>query len=277
MKKFFKRGALLLLFVIVTFWIYELSITPPTTGDWQTHLATPSTAEFNGDMVTIKNVRNYRYYPTEKDIHPAYYDKTYDMSKIKKVWYTAEPFNENKQAAHTYVSFEFENGDFFAITIEARKTKDQVYSIWKGFLRTYPLVYIVADERDVTLLRANLRKDKVYVYPVKLSDPKNAKILLENMLTEMNTLLVKPRWYNTVWSNCTSEIAKQVDKVSSGRVPLLTWKLVLTASADELALDHGLLDTNLSIDDARAKYQINEKSEKAGDIPNYSKLIRAED
>ncbi len=277
MKKFFKNLLLALALGVLVFVVYELTLKPPVTGDWQTHLATPSTAEFNGDMVTIKNVRNYRYSPTEKDMHPAYYDKTYDMSKIKRVWYTAEPFNENKQAAHTFVSFEFANGDFFAITIEARKTKDQVYSIVKGFLRTYPLIYIVADERDVTLLRANLRKDNVYVYPVKLSDPKNAEVLLKNMLTEMNTLLVKPRWYNTVWSNCTSEIAKQVNDVSSGRVPELTWRLVLTASADKLALERGLIDTDLNIDEARIKYQINAKSEKAGDVPNYSKLIRVQD
>lgn len=91
--------------------------------------------------MTIKNVRNFRYGPEEKDIHPSYYDRVYDMSKIKKIWYTAEPFNENKTAAHTYLSFEFENGDFLVITIEARKTKAQTYGVWKGVLQSYPLIY----------------------------------------------------------------------------------------------------------------------------------------
>ncbi len=263
---------LLLIFAIFT--LNQLIKTPPTSGDWQTHLATPSTAEFSGDLVTIKNVRNYRYGPEEKDIYPNYYDRVYDMSKIKKVWYTSEPFNENTSAAHTYVSFEFENGDFLAITIEARKTKDQIYSIWKGMMRTYPLIYIAADERDVTLLRANLRKDNVYVYPVKLSQPENAKILLKNILTEMNNLPIHPRWYNTLFSNCTSEIAKQINKISPKRISPFSWELWLTASADELALENGLLDTDLSIDKAREKFFVTEKSQKVGDVPNYSKLIR---
>ena len=48
----------------------------PLQDDWQVQLATPSMAEFNGNLVTVKNVRNFRYSPTEHDMHPAYYDKT---------------------------------------------------------------------------------------------------------------------------------------------------------------------------------------------------------
>lgn len=258
----------------VFFFLYFWS-TPPTTGGWQEQLAVISTAEFNGDLVTIKNVRNFRYYPTEKDMHPAYYDKTYDLTQIKKVWYVAEPFNENQSAAHTFVSFEFNNGDFLAISIEARKTKDQVYSTWKGMLRSYLLVYIAADERDVLLLRANIRKDKVYVYPVKLEKPENARLILTDMLTTMNELIsAKPAWYNTLFANCTSSIAKHVNKITPGRISPFSWQLWLTASADELALKHGLLDTGLSIAQAREKYSINEASERIGDVPNYSLEIR---
>ncbi len=264
--------SLLLLLVICA--VFEFTKTPPLSGDWQPQYSVPSTAEFSGDLVTVGNVRNFRYDPEETDIHPGYYDRKYNLSKIKSVWYTIEPFSENRLAAHTYVSFEFENGDFLAITIEAKKKKNQLYSVWKGMLRTYPLVYVAADERDVTLMRANIRKDSVYVYPAKLSDPRNSRILLINMLTDMNNLSVNPRWYNTLFSNCTSEIARQINRITPGRVSAFSWQLLLTASADELALKHGLLDTDLSIDKAREKFFITEKSQKVGDNPDYSKLIR---
>jgi len=271
----FKKIFLALGFLILVFVSWQLLKTPALEGDWQTHLAVPSMASFDGDMVTVKNVRNYRYGPLEKDMHPNYYDKTYDMREIKKVWYVTEPFNEDQMAAHTFVSFEFNNGDFLAISIEARKTKDQVYSIWKGFLRTYPLMYIAADERDVVLLRANLRKDKVYVYPVKLQKPENARLLLEDMLKTMNELVTtKPTWYNTLFANCTSSIAKHVNNLSPDRISNFSWQLWLTASADELALKAGLIDTDLSIDEAREKYQINEASMRVGDVPSYSSEIR---
>ncbi len=264
-------SALLLLVVYIGF---EFTKKPPISGDWQSQFRVPSTAEFGDDWVTVRNVRNFRYYPEETDMHPGYYDRKYDLSKIKRVWYTTEPWNEFKLAGHTYVSFEFENGDFLAITIEARRTVNQKYSTWKALLRTYPLIYVAADERDLTLLRANIRKDKVYVYPVKLADPKNSRILLINMLTEMNSLSVNPRWYNTLFSNCTSEIARHVNRITPGRISMLSWQLWLTGSADELALKHGLLDTNLPIEKAREKFFITEKSQIIGDDPHYSKRIR---
>jgi hypothetical protein len=263
-----------ILFIIICFVIFFIFKKPPIDADWQEQLAIASIAEFDGDLVTVKNVRNFRYYPTEDDMHANYYDKTYDLSQIKGVWYTSEPFNENNFAAHTFVSFEFNNGDFLGISIEARKTKDQTYSIWKGMLRTYPLMYIAADERDLTLLRANIRKDKVYVYPVKLEKEENARLLLVDMLHEMNELSVNPKWYNTLFANCTSVIAKHVNKLTPGRISRFSWQLWLTASADELALKHGLLDTDLSIEKAREKFFITDISQKIGDVPDYSKQIR---
>lgn len=266
-------GVLFLLLTILLVW--QGLKKAPLQDDWQVQVAIPSTAEFNGDQVTVKNVRNFRYNPTENDVQPGYYDKTYELSQIKRVWYITEPFNENKVAAHTFVSFEFNNGDFLAISIEARKNKTQSYSIWKALLRTYPLIYIAADERDVVLLRANVRKDKVFMYPVKLEKPENAGLLLTSMLNKMNALVTThPAWYNTLFANCTSSIAKHVNEITPDRIWNFSWQLWLTASADELALNHGLLDTELSIEQARTKYSINEVSEKIGDTPTYSQEIR---
>ncbi len=271
MKKFIYTFIILILAIVV----WQSSKDVPLNANWQEQLSVTSTAEFDGDFVTVKNVRNFRYGPTETDMHPAYYNKIYNLNEIKQVWYVTEPFNENELAAHTFVSFEFQNGDFLSISIEARKTKEQQYSIWKGLLRTYPLIYIAADERDVVLLRANLRKDKVYVYPVKLEKSENAKLLLTDMLQTMNKLVTtNPEWYHTLFANCTSQIAKHVNKITPGRISPLSWQLWLTASADELALKHGLIDTDLDIENARKKYSINEASEKIGDTDEYSKAIR---
>lgn len=272
--KIIKNTLLILGIILLLFIVWQSFKKAPNIGDWQEQLSLPSTAEFNGDLVTVKNVRNFRYFPTEHDMHSGYYDKVYNLDQIKQVWYTTEPFNENDSAAHTFVSFEFNNGDFLAISIEARKTKSQTYNIWKGMIRTYPLIYIAADERDLTLLRANIRKDKVYVYPVKLEKLENARLLLVDMLNKMNELLVKPEWYNTLFSNCTSSIAKHVNNLTPGRISKFSWQLWLTASADELALKHGLIDTDLSIEKAREKFFVTDISQQIGDVLNYSKLIR---
>jgi hypothetical protein len=224
----------------------------------------------------VRNVRNFRYSGSEedKDTKVAYYDKTYDLTKIKKVWYITEPFGKLKAAAHTFLSFEFENGDFLSITVEARKLKGQEYSLFKGLLRTYPLMYIAADERDVVVLRANIRKSDMYVYPVKLKQQENARLVLEDILNEMNDLAVNPDWYNTFWDNCTSRIAYHINRISPGRLTGNLWQLAITGYADELALKKGLLDTDLSLEEARKKYFISKRSREIGPVDDYSRIIR---
>lgn len=247
---------------------------PPKEGNWQLQFQVPSVAEFNGDQVTVRNVRNFRYYPTEADMHPAYYDRTYDLNKIKKVWYVTEPFSEEQLAAHTLLSFEFENGDTLAISIEAKKEVGQEYSIVKGMFHNFPLMYIATDERDAVMLRANVRKDNVYLYPVRLSKPENARLLLVDMLERMNKLNEEPEWYHSLWRNCTSEIAYHVNRISEGRIPEFAQEYFFTSYADKFALEHGLLDTNLSLEEARGKFLITPKSINIGDVPDYSAHIR---
>ena len=271
-SKFLKRFSLFVLAVLVLFTGWQMLKTPATTGDWQEQLKVPSIAEFSGNKVVVKNIRNFRYGPTEADMHPAYYDSEFNLDELKKVWYVTEPFNGQEYAAHTFVSFEFEHDKFLAITIEARKTKDQQYSIWKGLVRTYPIMYIASDERDVVMLRANLRKDKVFVYPIKTTKENGQKLFVD-MLTKMNDLQTKPEWYNTLFANCTSRIVYHVNRVVESRVPF-SWKVWLTGYADELAMDVGLLDTDLPLEEARKKFLVTDKSNAVGDVPNYSILIR---
>lgn len=265
------RGIGLLLIIFVAWQSFKKV---PTTGDWQTSLAVLSTAQFNGDLVTVHNVRNFRYNGSEANPIPAYYDKIYDLTKLTKVWYITDPFKGLSIAAHTFVSFEFSNGDYLSISIEARKTKGQTYDIFKGMLHTYPLMYIAADEHDTVFVRANVDKDDLYMYPVKLQDPAHAKLLLTDMLEKMNSLAVKPEWYNTITANCTSQIAWHINRLFPGRLPRIAWQTQLSGYADELALKQGLLDTNLPLDQARKKYYITTKSQKNGYVPNYSTLIR---
>lgn len=263
-----------IILALAAFFLWQCLKKPPTTGDWQPALAVLSTAEFNGNLVTVKNVRNFRYNGSEANPIPAYYDKTYDLAKLTKVWYITDPFKGLSIAAHTFVSFEFSNGDYLSISIEARKVKGQTYNLFWGMLHTYPLMYIAADEHDTVFVRANVDKDNLYMYPVKLEDASHAKLLLTDMLEKMNSLVAHPEWYNTITANCTSQIAFHINKLFPGRLPRIAWQTQLSGYADALALKQGLLDTNLPLDQARKKYYITTKSQEIGYVPNYSALIR---
>jgi hypothetical protein len=260
--------------LLVVFIAWQEFKKPPLTGDWQPALAVLSSADFNGNLVTVHNVRNFRYDGSEANPIPSYYDKTYDLNKLTKVWYITDPFKGLSIAAHTFVSFEFSNGDYLSISIEARKVKRQTYNLFWGMLHTYPLMYIAADEHDTVFVRANIDRDDLYMYPVKLQDSSHAKLLLTDMLEKMNSLAVKPEWYNTITANCTSQIAYHINKLFPGRLPRIAWQTQLSGYADALALKQGILDTNLPLEQARKKYYITTRSQEVEYVPNYSVQIR---
>src|SRR5689334_22851861 len=92
---------------------------PSNDRDWSVDQAVLPYAEMNGPLVTVRNIRNFRYTSTSQ-YTPAYYDKTFDLRQLDSVWFFVEPFGR-AGAAHTFVSFGFGGRDFLAISIEIRK------------------------------------------------------------------------------------------------------------------------------------------------------------
>ena len=54
--------------------------TPSNDRDWQPEVAKLAHATIDGDRVTVHNIRNFDY-RTETDFTPAYYDRTFDLSR----------------------------------------------------------------------------------------------------------------------------------------------------------------------------------------------------
>lgn len=191
---------------------------------------------------------------------------------MKKVYFVVEPFSGYVGAAHTFLSFEFEDNVFVSISVEIRKEKGESFSALKGLLRQYELMYVIADERDVVKLRSNYRKDNVYVYPVKADLEKSKKLFL-SMIEKTNKLAMYPEFYNTLTNTCTTNIVSHVNEITSGRVPL-NLSILFPANSDQFAYDLGLIDTDLSFEKAREKFLINEKALKYADDAMFSVKIR---
>lgn len=260
-----------LLFLVIVLLLSLQFIRPSNDRDWMLDQQILPYAEFNNNLVTVYNIRNFEYASTTS-YAPRYYDKTFDLDKIKKVYYVVEPFSGYVGAAHTLLSFEFEDNTFVAISVEIRKEKDEKFSALKGLFRQYELMYVVADERDVVKLRSNYRKDQVYVYPIKTSK-ENIALLFKDMLTRANELKDEPAFYNTLTNTCTTNIAKHANKIMDQRVPF-SFDLLFPAKSDRYAYDLGLIDTDLPFEDAREKFNINSRALMYADDPNFSVRIR---
>ncbi len=130
------------------------SIDPSNDRKWEPDVAALPKAEINGDIVTIRNIRNFAY-RSETDFTPRWYDKTVDLRKLDSLDLIAV-YWMGDAVAHTIMSFGFE-GEHIAISIEIRKERGESFSTIAGFFRQYELYYVVGDERDVIGLRTTYR------------------------------------------------------------------------------------------------------------------------
>lgn len=271
MKKYFSWKRLVLAIIIILLITY-FSIRPSNNRDWNLDQQVLPEISINGNQVAIKNIRNFTY-RTTTDYTPGYYDKNFDLSKLKNVYYMVEPFSgHGAGAAHTLLSFEFEPGNFVAISVEIRKEVGEKFSPLKGLLRQYELMYVIGDERDLIKLRSNYRHDQVYLYPMAGPIEKKQALFLD-MLARAQKLQTKPEFYNTLFSTCTTNLVAHLNKISPDRVPF-SFKVLMPAYSDQLAYDLGLIDTDLSFEETKAKYLINDRAEKYVNDPNWSVKIR---
>src|SRR3989344_8388295 len=272
-KKIILYPFILIIFILaIVFTITNLLTKPSNDRDWNEDQQILPYSEIKDNKVAIHNIRNFTYASTTSFVK-NYYDKTFDLDKIKNVWYVVEPFSGIPGSAHAFLSFEFEGDEFLSISIEIRKQKGQAYHPIKGLFNQYELMYVIADEKDVIKLRSNYRKDLVYVYPAKTTKEKVQKLFL-SMIERANRLKENPEFYNTVLNTCTTNIAKHVNSISPKRIPVFSLEILFPENSDKLAYDLGLIDTNLPFEKARERYFINDRALKYADSPDFSVKIR---
>jgi hypothetical protein len=259
--------------LFVAWLLFALLVRPSNERDWNADQARVATAEIDGDAVTIRNVRNAVYRSTSDfDVH--WETRRYDLSRLESVWFVVEPFADWRGPAHTFLSFGFDDGDYVAVSVEIRKERGESFSPLLGLLRQYEIAYVIGDERDLIGLRANHRKDEVFLYPIRAT-PAQARALFESMLARANRVATTPEFYNTLTNTCTSNIVDHIESIAPGRVPW-SHKTLLPAYSDDLAYDLGLIDTDLPRETYRAAHRINERAQSAANRPDFSVAIRGD-
>lgn len=262
-------GFALLFAVLLGWWS---GIEPSNDRDWQPDVARLAHAEIKGDLVTVRNVRNFAY-RSETDYTPHYYDRTYDLGKLRSVDLIAV-YWMGPAIAHTILSFGFEGGEQLAISIETRKERGETYSTTRGFFKQYELHYVVADERDVVRLRTSYRKDPpedVYVYRLHRPLENGRRVFLQYM-QRINDLQARPEFYNTLIDNCTTGIWMNA-RINPGHVPL-SWKVLASGYLPEYLHGVGMLAPGVPFAELQRLGYINPRARAAGDAEDFSRLIR---
>ena len=171
------RAALACLALFAAVLVWWLLIEPSNQRAWQPDVARLPTARFEGDRVTLANVRHFEY-RGEQDYTERWEERSYDLATLRGadmfLSYWGSPW-----IAHTIMSWEFADGEHLAISIETRKEEGEEYSAVRGFFRRYELYYVVADESDVIGLRTRHRGEEVYLYRLRTPPDRARGLLLQ--------------------------------------------------------------------------------------------------
>jgi hypothetical protein len=116
-------------------------------------------------------------------------------------------------------------------------------------------MYVVADERDLIQLRTNCWKNEVFLYHTRAT-PEDARDMFVDVMRRVNKLYVAPEFYDTIANSCTSNIVRHVNRLSPNRIPF-DYRILINGKSDELAYDLGLLDTDTSFEQTKAKAGVN--------------------
>ena len=178
-----------------------------------------ATAEFDGDVVIIRNVRDFHWRST-RDYDERWIDVKMSLDKMSKIWFVLEYFEPTKkQMAHTIMSFETENGQRIACSIEVGGSKARGITRSRGSSAIRVNLRLGDMERDVIGVRARCRKKSVtHLFEAVVLGPGNERRMLESYLRRSNKLSEEPEWYNTITNTCTTNIVGHVNEVYPGRV-----------------------------------------------------------
>lgn len=194
------------------------SFQPSHDRNWIPELARLPTITQEGEVLTVNNLRHFRW-RTEEDYDQRWETRRYNLAAVTgaDVFLT---YWSGEAIAHLLVSFTFSDSVPLTFSIEVRREQGEEWSALAGFFRSYEMAYVAADERDIVGLRTHARREDARLFRLSASAGQ-ARDLLLAYVADINDLAVRPRWYNTLMTNCTTVVYHLVGSVAPG------WKFSL--------------------------------------------------
>jgi uncharacterized protein DUF4105 len=230
-----------------------------------------------GSTVQVQDLRDFRYTATGTR-SADFIDRVFALDRLERVWFVVEPFTGApfsgfKGVAHTYFVFDFQDQPPLAISVEARREKDEPYEAFHGLFNQFELIYIWGTEDDLTGRRAVLEKNRLYMYPLTISVEAARELLLQ-LAQASRQLESHPRFYNTLTSNCTNELANAANRVKPGAIPP-NLALVFPGYSNEVLYKLGFIPNDDSLEAIDRRYYVSDLVVANYDRTGFSELVRA--
>jgi hypothetical protein len=112
----------------------------------------------------------------------------------------------------------------------------------------------------------------VYLYRT-VATPEQSRILFADVLHRVNKLYHQPEFYDTLANNCTTNIARHVNRMHPGRLPY-DLRLLLPGLSDHLAYETGLLERAGTFEQTRRRAHVNLLANRHAESEDFSAQIR---
>ncbi len=192
---------------LLVFAIAVLVKVPRHDRSWQPHLSRLPVVSLNDGRFSIQEYRDWSYPAGGEPVQVWKTLPELQVQDVRRVWLIVEPHPSLPVMAHTLVLFEFQDGELIGLTVEARKQAGEKYSPLRGALNAFELIYQWATPQDLLTRRANYLGHELYMYPLALTQGET-EAYLTALLDKTKHIETHPRFYNTLTSNCTNELAK---------------------------------------------------------------------
>lgn len=250
MLKFLKWLVIALVVVPAALWVNWQIAVPSHERNWRAdHSRLPQVAEMDG-VWTVENLRNWDYTEGGEIGEQRWETARIVPAQLVQAYFIVEPFASNAAVAHTMLSFRFEDGSAYVASVEARREEGETYSAPKAAV--WPIfenMVVWTTERDMFGNSEFWADDRLYLHALTIP-LEHQRAVLEAMLHKTADIQSEPEWYNTLFSNCTSTLARAVNEVAPDSVPL-TKAWVLTGFADDFLMEQGLIgDAGIANQDA---------------------------
>ena len=249
--------------------LWWASLRPSHDRVWADDVARLLRPHVEDGRVVLHNVRNFRW-RSRTDYDIRWETREYDLSALRSIDLILSYWT-GPHIAHTLVSFGFEDGRYLTFSLEIRRERGEQYTPVGGFFRRFEQVLVAADERDIVHLRTNVRHERTRLYRLNLSRPAIRALFLA-FVEEAAALARRPRFYNTLTSNCTT-VAFNLARGLSPGLPL-DYRVLLSGHLAEYAHDQGALTPGYDYATLRERGYISERARHAGDGEDYSRVIR---
>ena len=232
-------------------WANWMLATPSHDREWRADYDRTVTVTGTGGVHEIGNVRDWSYALDGEVTDATWINARIDPETLKAAYFLKEPFGDSDAIAHTMLSFVFEDGSAYVVSVEARREVGETYEPLKAaILPIFEYVFVWTTERDMFANTIFAAGDELYVYPMVIPLDQQRAVLTA-MIDATADIEKKPRFYNTLFSNCTNVLARSVNRISPGAVPWhVSWHL--TGYSDAFLFEEGILGGGATFEKAQA-------------------------